>query len=78
MAEFATSWTAMAASSSPAILVRPPQEAVMFEPSNPQRDHDRYENSKITRAQLGIQMAKLRVSIRHWYRRLTGREPAER
>ena len=45
--------------------------------SNPQGDRDRYENSKITRAQLGVQMAKLRESIRHWYRWLTRRKPAE-
>lgn len=45
---------------------------------NPEHDRDRYENSKITRAQLRIQGAKLRATTRHWFRWLMGREPAER
>jgi hypothetical protein len=54
------------------------QEAVMFYPSNPEHDRDRYANAEITRAQLSIQMARLRETIRHWYRWLTQRKPAER
>jgi hypothetical protein len=50
----------------------------MFYPPNPEQDRDRRSNSEITRAQLGIQMAKLRESMRRWYRWLTGRKPAER
>jgi len=50
----------------------------MFEQPNPQRDRDRRTNSQVTRAQLGVQMAKARESIRHWYRWLTRRKPAER
>jgi hypothetical protein len=42
----------------------------MFYPPNPEQGRDRRANSEITRAQLGIQMAKLRESIRPWYRRL--------
>ena len=45
---------------------------------NPENDYARRVNAEITRAQLGIQMAKLRKSMRHWYRWLTGRTPAER
>ena len=123
MAEFATSWTAMAASSSPAILVtsstpgpassggrrrgvaravtvrssvqrrreslRRRSEAVLFGPPAPQQDirnaeqlgRERYADLARTsarREELGIQKPKLRESIRHWYRRLTRREPAER
>ena len=49
------------------------QEAVMFGPSlNPQGDRDRRANAQITRAQLRVQGAKLRASVRHWYRRLRG------
>jgi len=40
----------------------------MFEQPNPQQDRDRYTNAAITRAQLRIQTARLRESIRHWYR----------
>ena len=50
----------------------------MFYPPNPEHDRDRSANSEITRAQLGIQWARLRESIRHWYRWLTRRKPAER
>ena len=50
----------------------------MYEQPNPQRDRDRYTNAAITRAQLRIQTDKLRESIRHWYRWLTRRKPAER
>jgi hypothetical protein len=64
------------------------QEAVLF-PGTPQRDfrqaeqasrdeHARMENAAARRAQLGIQRPKLRESIRHWYRWLTRRKPAER
>jgi hypothetical protein len=45
---------------------------------NPEHDRDRRVNAEITRAQLVIQMAKSRESIRRWYRWLTGRTPAER
>jgi hypothetical protein len=51
---------------------------MIYLPPNPEHDRDRRANSEITRAQLGIQMAKLRESIPHWYRWLTGRTPAER
>ena len=44
----------------------------MFEQPNPQRDRDRRTNAEITRAQLRIQRAKLRESLRHWYRWLRG------
>ena len=54
------------------------QEAVMFYPPNPEQDRDRSTNAQITRAQLGIQSARLRESIRHWYQWLTRRKPAER
>src|SRR4029077_17961699 len=51
----------------------------MFDPlENPQRSRDRRENAAITRAQLRIQGARVRENIRHWYRRLMGRGPAER
>src|SRR5260370_29859571 len=65
-------------------------EAVLFSPPPPsQRDfrqaellsRERYTDLERTfarRAQLGIQRPKLRESIRHWYRRLTRRKPAER
>ena len=63
------------------------QEAAMY--PTPQRDihnaeqlgRERYKDLERTsahRAELGIQKPKLRESIRHWYRRLTGRKPAER
>jgi hypothetical protein len=45
----------------------------MFGPSlNPQGDRDRRANAQITRAQLRVQGAKMRASVRHWYRRLRG------
>jgi hypothetical protein len=45
----------------------------MFGPSlNPQGDRDRRANAQITRAQLRVQGAKLRASVRHWYRWLRG------
>jgi len=50
----------------------------MFYPPNPEQDRDRYTNSEITRAQLGIRWAKLRESIRHWYQWLTGQTSAKR
>jgi hypothetical protein len=58
-------------------------------PSNPPQDfrqaeqasRDRYrdlESTAARRSELGIQRRTLRESVRHWYRRLTGRETAER
>jgi hypothetical protein len=40
----------------------------MFYPPNPEQNRDRSANAAITRAQLRIQMAKLRKGIRHSYR----------
>jgi hypothetical protein len=54
------------------------QEAVMFYPRNPEHDRDRSANAEITHAQLGIQIARLRESVRHWCRWFTQRKPAER
>jgi len=50
------------------------KRAVMipYQPPNPERDRDRRANAQITRAQLRIQGAKLRASVRHWYRWLRG------
>ena len=45
---------------------------------NSKRNRDRDTNAELTREQLGVQEAKLRESIRHWYRRLTRRKSAER
>ena len=64
------------------------QEVILFPPPNPQQDlhnaeqlsRQRYTDLAKTsarRAQLGIQKPRLRESIRHWYRRLTRREPTE-
>jgi hypothetical protein len=39
---------------------------------NPEHDSDRRANAQITRAQLRIQGAKLRTSVRHWYQWLRG------
>jgi hypothetical protein len=50
----------------------------MYVPPNPQRDRDRSANATITRAQLRVQWAKMRKSIPHWYRRLTGQKPVGR
>jgi hypothetical protein len=50
----------------------------MFPQRNSKRNRDRYTNAEITRAQLGVQAAKLRESIRHWYQRLTRRKSADR
>jgi hypothetical protein len=63
--------------------------AVMFGSQTPQQDfrqaeqasrdqYARLEGIASRRAQLGIQRPKLRESIRHWYRWLTRRKPAER
>jgi len=49
----------------------------VFEPLDPQRNRDRRTNAAITRAQLRIQGVKLRENIRHWYRWLMGRGPAD-
>ena len=55
------------------------QEAVMYNAfRNSKRNRDRDTNAELTREQLGVQEAKLRESIRHWYRRLTRRKSAER
>jgi hypothetical protein len=51
---------------------------MIYLPPNPENDHARRVNAEITRAQLRIQMARLRKSTGHWYRWLTGRTPAER
>lgn len=51
---------------------------MVYLPPNPEQDRDRRANAEITRAQLGIRMAKSRESICRWYRRLTGRTPTER
>jgi hypothetical protein len=45
---------------------------IPYQSPNPQRDRDRRANAEITRAQLRIQGAKLRASVRHWYRWLRG------
>ena len=50
----------------------------MFVQRNSKRNRDRYTNAEITREQLGVQGAKLRESIHHWYRWLTRRKSAER
>jgi hypothetical protein len=50
----------------------------MYARRNPKQDRDRSTNAEITREQLGVQGAKARESIRHWYRRLTRRKSAER
>jgi len=39
---------------------------------NPQGDRDRRANAQLTRDQLRVQGAKLRASVRHWYRWLRG------
>jgi hypothetical protein len=55
------------------------QEAVMYNAfRNSKRNRDRDTNAELTREQLGVQEAKLRENIRHWYRRLTRRKSAER
>ena len=54
------------------------QEAVMFYERNPEQDSDRSANAEITRAQLSIRWARLRESMRHWYRWLARGEPAGR
>jgi hypothetical protein len=54
------------------------QEAVMFVQRNSKRNRDRDTNAEITREQLGVQEAKLRENIRHWYRWLTRRKSTER
>jgi hypothetical protein len=44
-----------------------------------QRSREQYahlENAAARDAQLGIQRPRMRERIRHWYRRLTGRTPA--
>ncbi len=51
---------------------------MIYLPPNPENDRARRVNAEITRAQLGIKMARLRESTRHWCRRVTGRAPAER
>ena len=54
----------------------PPQDFRRLE----QASRDRYERLQSTAAgkdRLGIQKPKLRETIRHWYRWLTLRKPAE-
>jgi hypothetical protein len=61
----------------------------MFVPPTPQHDfrqaeqasrdqHARLESAASRRAQLGIQKPRLRERMRHWYRWLTRRKPAQR
>ena len=50
----------------------------MFVQRNSKRNRDRETNAEITREQLGVQEAKLRENIRHWYRWLTRRKSTER
>jgi hypothetical protein len=64
------------------------QEAVLFQPPMPQHDmrqaeqasRERYaraERNAARNAELGIQKPRMRESIRHWFRWLTRRKPAD-
>jgi hypothetical protein len=56
----------------------PPQHDLRGAEQQSREKYARSESNAARRAELGIQRPKLRETIRHWYRWITRRKPAER